>query len=291
MKINILICKIMNRLFRKPTVCGRQSREDYAKWEFDIAPSNLESFKPYSSFDAKIILDLGCGMGGKSLYYAMNGAKEVFALDTDLDRVKIGIKTAKLKNIDNLHFVTADAGKLPFKSNSFDLVMMNDCIEHLFNLEESLSECYRILKDGGMILANWMSYRSPFGAHLYDYVYAPWCHLVFSERALVKIWKEEFSKEYERGKNLSEQFSPADICNTMTIRELQHLNKITVKEFGKTVQKTKFSMLKCDLITTYPFKDLPFFGKFGYEFQMFAKQLPLDLREYFAGSIITVLKK
>jgi len=142
-----------------------------------------------------------------------------------------------------------------------------------------------------MILANWMSYRSPFGAHLYDYVYTPWCHLVFSENALVKIWKEEFSKEYESGKNLSEQFSPADVCNIMTIKELQHLNKITVKEFEKTVQKTKFSMLKCDLITTYPFKDLPFFGKFGYEFQMFAKRLPLDLREYCSGSIITVLKK
>ena len=291
MKINILICRIMNRIFRKPTVCGRQSREDYAKWEFDIAPSNLESLKPYSSFDAKIILDVGCGMGGKSLYYAMNGAKEVFALDTDLDRVKIGIKTAKLKNIDNLHFVTADAGKLPFKSNSFDLVMMNDCIEHLFNLEESLSECYRILKDTGIILANWMSYRSPFGAHLYDYVYTPWCHLVFSEKALVKIWKEEFSKEYESGKNLSEQFSPADIYNTMTIRELQHLNKITVKGFGKTVQKTKFNMLKYDLRIIYPFKDLSFFGKFGYEFQLFAKRLPLDLKEYFTGSIITVLQK
>jgi len=265
--------------------------EDYAKWEFDNAQSNLEIFKPYSSIKAKSILDVGCGMGGKSTYYALNGAKEVVALDTDLDRIKTGTKTTKLKDITNLRFVTADARELPFKSNSFDLVMMNDCIEHLFNLEESLSECYRILKDTGIILANWMSYRSPFGAHLYDYVYTPWCHLVFSEKALVKIWKEEFSKEYESGKNLSEQFSPADICNTMTIRELQHLNKITVKEFGKTVQKAKFSMLKCDLITTYPFKDLPFLGKFGYEFQMFAKRLPLDLKEYFTGSIITVLQK
>ena len=103
----------MNCIFRKPTVCGRQSREDYAKWEFDIALSNLESLKPYASFDAKIILDVGCGMGENHCIMQMNGAKEVFALDTDLDRVKIGIKTAKLKNIDNLHFVTADAGKLP----------------------------------------------------------------------------------------------------------------------------------------------------------------------------------
>lgn len=291
MKINIMICKLMNHLFRKPVVYGRRSKEDYAEWEFYNAKSNLEIFKPYSSIDAKNILDVACGMGGKSKYYALNGAKDVVALDIDLDRVRTGRNMQKLNDIRNLHFLTADVCALPFRSDSFDLVMMNDCIEHIFNLKESLSEFYRILKDRGIVLANWMSYRGPFGAHLYDYVYTPWCHLVFSEKALVNIWKEEFSKEYGSGKNLSEQFSPTDICNTMTITELQHLNKITVKGFVRTLQETKFNMLKCDLRIIYPFKDLPFFGKFGYEFQLFAKRLPLDLKEYFTGSIITVLQK
>lgn len=60
--------------------------------------------------------------------------------------------TYKFNNIQT--FATADLNTdtLPFAGNTFDLVILGEVIEHLYDPDKIMSECNRILKSNGVLL-------------------------------------------------------------------------------------------------------------------------------------------
>src|SRR3990170_2315071 len=48
----------------------------------------------------------------------------------------------------------ADAIDLPFKNNSFDRIIASEIIEHIKGDEKAVSEIYRTLKPGGVVIAS-----------------------------------------------------------------------------------------------------------------------------------------
>ncbi len=94
------------------------------------------------------VLFIGCGKGDE-----LRILKEGTAMDISLTAIKI----AKKKN-PKFNFVVADACKLPFKENSFDLVICSEVLEHIKNPQRVISEIKRVLK--GVLIAtvpNWFS--------------------------------------------------------------------------------------------------------------------------------------
>lgn len=239
------ICLATNRIFPKPpNPGGRESTDAYAEVEFQKAPGVVEMFGPHGDIRGKHILDIGCGMGGVSTYFALNGAKWVVAIDYDEKRVATARAYANKKGAQNISFEVCDASSLPYERDEFDMIMMTSVVEHLPDPEAVFKECYRVLKKGGTVNLNFPPYYSPLGAHLYDYVYMPWCHLFFPERVLVDVWKESYAKDYESGKNRLESFSPADIDGVTTISELAGLNKMTISNYKKLVARKGFKIIE-----------------------------------------------
>ena len=118
------------------------------------------------------ILDVGCGIGGSTLYLtekfsliAQNNLKS----DGEVDRVTAtGItlspvqanratERAKIAGLEsNVNFLVADALNMPFPDESFDLVWSLESGEHMPDKIKFLQECCRVLKPGGtLILATW----------------------------------------------------------------------------------------------------------------------------------------
>jgi len=98
-------------------------------------------------------LDAGCGRGSVTLPLAYLGYPMV-GIDIEL-RVNPGDKekTPFAGGADNFPaFLLADAENLPFRPGSFDFVICSETLEHLHHPEKALSEAFRALREGGLLM-------------------------------------------------------------------------------------------------------------------------------------------
>ncbi len=98
----------------------------------------------------KHVLDLGCGVGFFGNMARQRGAK-VFGLDFAESALHLAAE-----HHPDLELVRGDATNLPYPDARFDLVLLNDIIEHL--AEEPgramIAETFRVLKPGGALVVD-----------------------------------------------------------------------------------------------------------------------------------------
>jgi tocopherol O-methyltransferase len=103
------------------------------------------------------ILDVGCGIGGSTLYLAEKFQAE--ATGITLSPVQANRATERAQNAQlgqQVNFQVANALEMPFEDDSFDLLWSLESGEHMPNKQQFLRECYRVLKPGGLFLmATW----------------------------------------------------------------------------------------------------------------------------------------
>ena len=103
------------------------------------------------------IIDVGCGIGGSTLYLANKfgaNAKGITLSAVQASRAKERAREKELQ--DQVEFQVANALEMPFADNSFDLVWSLESGEHMPDKTKFLQECYRVLQPGGrLILATW----------------------------------------------------------------------------------------------------------------------------------------
>ena len=104
------------------------------------------------------IIDVGCGIGGSTLYLARKFAAK--ATGITLSPVQASRAKERARDAadleDRVSFEVANALDMPFADNSFDLVWSLESGEHMPDKEKFLQECYRVLQPGGkLILATW----------------------------------------------------------------------------------------------------------------------------------------
>ncbi len=132
---------------------------------------------------AENILDVGCGIGGSSLYLA--GRFNAQATGITLSPVQAARAKERAQDAGltgRTQFQVADAQAMPFPDDSFDLVWSLESGEHMPDKTKFLQECYRVLKPGGkLILVTWChrpTQNAPLTAdeqkHLQD-IYRVYC--------------------------------------------------------------------------------------------------------------------
>jgi tocopherol O-methyltransferase len=106
---------------------------------------------------AENILDVGCGIGGSSLYLAAKF--HAHATGITLSPVQAARARERAEEFDlssETSFQVADAQAMPFADNSFDLVWALESGEHMPDKVKFMQECYRVLKPGGkLIMVTW----------------------------------------------------------------------------------------------------------------------------------------
>lgn len=115
-------------------------------FESSTAVENKHALSELGRIKGKKILDLGCGAGEASVYFATKGA-EAYALDISEGMLKTAQKIAR-KYKTKIKTVKASAEELPFADGFFDLVYGNAVLHHI-NIEPTIAEVSRVLKPRG----------------------------------------------------------------------------------------------------------------------------------------------
>ncbi len=105
----------------------------------------------------KNIIDVGCGIGGSTLYLAEKfGASATGITLSPVQASRATERAIEVNLADKVQFQVANALEMPFADNSFDLVWSLESGEHMPDKTKFLQECYRVLQPGGkMIFATW----------------------------------------------------------------------------------------------------------------------------------------
>lgn len=99
------------------------------------------------------LLDVGCG---RKPYECLLRVEEYVGLDLESDR------TRSVAAADHFY----DGHRFPFVDASFDSVLCNQVLEHVFNPNEFVAEMHRVLKPGGRVVLTvpfiWDEHEQPF---------------------------------------------------------------------------------------------------------------------------------
>lgn len=109
---------------------------------------------PLESFKGKSILEAGCGAGRFTEHLVASGAI-VHSFDLS---VAVEVNRDNIGQKDNYRVFQADILKMPFKDNSFDVVMCLGVIQHTPSPEKTIEALYRKVKPGGLLVIDHYSF-------------------------------------------------------------------------------------------------------------------------------------
>jgi ubiquinone/menaquinone biosynthesis C-methylase UbiE len=118
----------------------QQRYNDYAPW--------MRRLMGFDQFAGVSLLEIGCGMGSDLLQFARGGA---LCTGIDLTPRSIEITRHRFALYDQkASLMISDSERLPFKSNSFDVVYSNGVLHHTPDTEGAIQEVHRVLRPGGV---------------------------------------------------------------------------------------------------------------------------------------------
>lgn len=98
------------------------------------------------------VADIGCGPGVLSMSWAELGHR-VYSVDISAQFVALARQRARAAGLD-IGFCVGTATELPWRSNSMDVCLMPELLEHIGAWRSCLKECARVLRPGGVLFVS-----------------------------------------------------------------------------------------------------------------------------------------
>lgn len=113
-------------------------------------PGNVAKLLDGTEPEGKLILDIGCGIGGPALDMVRHHGAQVVGIDLEaplIERARSDARAAGLH--EHCMFQKVDPGPLPFPDAGFDIVVSSGAVTQTPDKAALLSEILRVLKPGG----------------------------------------------------------------------------------------------------------------------------------------------
>ena len=129
----------------------------YADWRGTSLGSITEAIEQRlilrlaGAVDGCTVLDVGCGDGALASAFWQAGAARVVGCDIDAQMIaRANDRAARQGAV--IGYATADAARLPFRTENFDIVTIITVLAFLPRPERALREIARVLKPGGRLV-------------------------------------------------------------------------------------------------------------------------------------------
>jgi ubiquinone/menaquinone biosynthesis C-methylase UbiE len=219
----------------------------YSEWRDEELKKQFLGHFHFKDIQAKDILDFGCGKGELSFLVASMGASSVVGVD--LDAGQISAAQERLSNVGGtttgLRFLRAkESTIIPLPSESVDVILCFDVLEHVMHVQPILHEWYRVLRLGGQVLIWWVPWLNPVGHHVESLIPIPWAHVFFSESALINTAAKVYDspKFKPRVWDIDPQTGQRKTNKWRALQELPGVNRLTIREFERLLSGTSFQV-------------------------------------------------
>ena len=233
--------ELFNRLFGpRNRYFETMMRSEQEAFEYSVRAGQIvyEQFAGWNDFAGKVVLDLGCGGGGKTVFYAAQGARWTIGVDRDLNTQR-ATEYARERGLAVQFMPLGRFGRIPLPDNACDFVVNSSVLEHVEDLHGVFRELRRVLKPRGLLLNRWHPYRSRYGAHLWAAIGIPFAHLLFREADLIQVYYRAMVKRFGKvppgaGNVNARSKSFADLTYA--------LNRRSVREMCRAVEQAGFEI-------------------------------------------------
>lgn len=96
----------------------------------------------------KVVLDIACGEGFGS-YLLAKSSKFVIGVDISEETI---LHANKKYSTSNINFLVGNAASIPLESNSTDIIVSFETLEHHNKHDEMMQEIKRVLKENGVLI-------------------------------------------------------------------------------------------------------------------------------------------
>lgn len=99
--------------------------------------------------NGKSILDVGCGAGGMSAYFAEHGAKTVLGIDISENMLAEAVKNNKHQNVSFQRLSMEDISKI---NQKFDIVFSSLAVHYVEDFDKLMKDVSNLLNPNGMLI-------------------------------------------------------------------------------------------------------------------------------------------
>ena len=125
-------------------------------WRFG-QDRRLNLIRHFAPLEGARILDIGCGLGVYVRKFR-EFSDRVYGIDIDAKRLREGARTTP-------GLMLSASETLPFRDAAFDVVVLNEVIEHVRDDAATLAEALRVIRPGGHIVIYAPNRLYPFETH------------------------------------------------------------------------------------------------------------------------------
>ena len=250
------------------------------------------------------VLDLGSGEGGTSKVFSENNF--IVSFDLSLIRLQRQISsviskegfypTEKSSTNNKTRFlssfemtkpelVNGSALQLPFSNHSFDLIIIQDVIEHLTDMNGFYSQVIRVLKNEGTIYLS-----TPNKLSVFNFITDPHFGLPF-----ISILNRQSIKKYFLKYFRKDDYSRTDIAQLFSLNELINLfkNDFEIKLYTNFSVQELFNGNKGIVWSDFHLKLIALckFIKFDWVIKIIANNKIGIINKYFTPTFYLILKR
>ena len=236
----------LSRLFREEA----HKRETEVLHAFRLTERALESGLARYRFagslvKGKVVLDVACGRGYGTALLSKSGARRVVGVDISEKALDYAREYSFHRGIN---FIQAEASRLPFKQESFQVIVSFETLEHLSESDKFLSEAVRSLSKSGLFILSTPNRRafSPF----FRSSYSPLHRKEYTLGELVLLLRKYFENIDFFGQELVSRWDLLHYGQRMYHRFFSHRMRQRVSCFvpGATGFRTPFSRRRLEII-------------------------------------------
>jgi 2-polyprenyl-3-methyl-5-hydroxy-6-metoxy-1,4-benzoquinol methylase len=224
-----------------------RSSEAYWQWQFNSSAVYFEKFWDLKTqLAGKRVLDIGCGLGGRTSYLATLGAREVVGIDingAEIEQARqLAARAMSAEARTKLRFEKVQEGVVP-DLEPFDVAILVDSLEHVRDPVAMLDIAYSHLRPGGICYFGTVGWYHYNAAHLISILPLPFITVFFPDATIIDAVRRTLHAPWYVPTMWDTQPPAArwDGVTDLRDRPGEYLNKVTIRKIQKAMRDSQFN--------------------------------------------------